>query len=65
VKVKIYVKEQQNVFHADKASRAAVKVSNALSHLIASYSILFIEGKFIQECFIETATILIPDKLSV
>jgi hypothetical protein len=40
-----------------------VKASYALSHLIASNSKPFTDGKFIEECLIETAKILCPVKV--
>jgi hypothetical protein len=58
MKIKIYVKNERNIFHAvNKTREAAVKASYALSRLIASHSIL------LQECLIEIAKIVFHEKV--
>jgi hypothetical protein len=63
--IKIYVKKQENIFHAvtktkEKQQR---KTSRALSRLIESYSRPFTGGQFIQERLIETGNIVFPNKV--
>jgi hypothetical protein len=64
VAIQFYVIEAPNIFHAINETRdTVVKANYALSRLIASHTESYhTEGKFIQGCFIDTATIMFPYK---
>jgi hypothetical protein len=57
--------KQQNIFQsATKTNESAVKASYTLAYILASRSKPFTDGEFIQECLIETAKIICPEKLN-